>query len=107
VALLAGKKSAVFRVGVEELSKSHFSGSDRRTVFLVPVWEARQTAGMRKLIDRLLSRIFERQVLVPVLFLAVVWLAMSLGTNFYLRWLRLVMTRCSVGIWRRRRRHHC
>jgi signal transduction histidine kinase len=41
---------------------------------------------MRKLFDWLLSRIFERQVLVPVLFLAVVWLAMSLGTNFYLRW---------------------
>ena len=41
---------------------------------------------MRKLFDWLLSRIFELQVLVPVLFLAVVWLAMSLGTNFYLRW---------------------
>ena len=42
--------------------------------------------GMRGLFERLLSRIFERQVLVPVLFLAVVWLGMSLGTNFYLRW---------------------
>lgn len=41
---------------------------------------------MGRLFERLLSRIFERQVLVPVLFLAVVWLGMSLGTNFYLRW---------------------
>lgn len=41
---------------------------------------------MRRLFERLLSRVFERQVLVPVLFLAAVWLGMSLGTNFYLRW---------------------
>ncbi|MFN5798474.1 MAG: sensor histidine kinase [Planctomyces sp.] len=41
---------------------------------------------MGRLFERLLSRVFERQVLVPVLFLAAVWLGMSLGTNFYLRW---------------------
>jgi signal transduction histidine kinase len=41
---------------------------------------------MGRLPERLLSRVFELHVLVPVLFLAFVWLGMSLGTNVYLRW---------------------